>query len=117
MEKLIFSTNWNNKLECNFYTTIRIYNPRKHFVNNQFDIYLQRKYRGKAVVIGVVKTYLHKLNDYVCYLDTGYNKLETIELMKKIYKTKNIDFSKKQITILILQKIDPLKPVQQALFN
>jgi hypothetical protein len=69
------------------------------------------------VVLGVVKTYLDKLNDYVCYLDTGYNKAETVELLRKMYKAKNIDFSKKQITILLLQRIDPVKPRQETLFN
>lgn len=117
MEKLIFSTNWNNKLECDCFSTIRIYNPSKHFRGNQFDVFLQRKYKGKVVVLGVIKTYLDKLNDYVCYLDTGYNKLETIDLFKKIYKSKNIDFSKKQITILLLQKVDLVNPKQEKLFN
>lgn len=117
MEKLTFSTNWNNKLECKCFSTIRIYNPSKHFRGNQFDVFLQRKYKGKVVVLGVIKTYLDKLNDYVCYLDTGYNKAETIDLFKKIYKSKNIDFSKKQITILLLQKVEPVKPKQETLFN
>ncbi|MFV8335189.1 hypothetical protein ACNQF7_03770 [Flavobacterium sp. RSP29] len=117
MEKLEFSTNWNNKLDCKCFTTIRIYNPQKHFKDNQFEVFLQRKYKGKVVVLGVVKTYLDKLNDYVCYLDTGYNKAETVELLRKMYKAKNIDFSKKQITILLLQKVEPVKPRQETLFN
>lgn len=117
MEKLVFSTNWNNKLDCRCFSTIRVYNPRKHYKDNQFEIYLQRKYKGKAVVLGVIKTYLEKLNDYVCYLDTGYSKAETVELLRRMYKSKNIDFKKQQITILLLQKIEPLKYTQQSLFT
>lgn len=117
MEKLEFSTNWNNKLDCKCFSTIRVYNPRKHFRNNQFEIYLQRKYKGKAVVLGVIKTHLEKLSDYICYLDTGYNRAETIALLEKMYKSKNIDFKKQQITILLLQKIEPVQPKQETLFN
>lgn len=39
-----------------------------------FEIYLERKYKGKAIVLGVIKTHLDQLSDYVCYLDTGFSK-------------------------------------------
>ena len=117
MERLEFSTNWNNKLDCKCFSTIRIYNPTKHFKNNLFEIYLQRKYKGKAVVLGVIITYLDQLSDYICYLDTGYNKAETVELIQKMYKSKNIDFKKQQITILLLQKVEPVAHIQNSLFN
>ena len=117
MERLEFSTNWNNKLDCKCFSAIRIYNPTKHFKNNLFEIYLQRKYKGKAVVLGVIKTYLDQLSDYICYLDTGYNKAETVELIQKMYKSKNIDFKKQQITILLLQKVEPVAHIQNSLFN
>ncbi|MBF7093592.1 hypothetical protein IUY40_18840 [Flavobacterium sp. ALJ2] len=115
MDKLEFSANWNNKLDCKCFTTIRLFNPTKHFKGNQFEILLNRKYKGKAVVLGVVKTEIHKLNDYVCYLDTGYGKEETTAILKKIYPRIN---SKNQLfSILLLKKIESAKPIQTNLFN
>lgn len=87
MEKLTFSTNWNSKLECNCFTTIRLYNIAKHFQGNQFEIFLQKKFKSKALVLGTVITKLDKLSDYVCYLDTGYNKEQTKEILGKCTRT------------------------------
>jgi len=115
MEKLEFSTNWNNKLDCKCFTTIRLYNLSKHFRGNQFEVFLQKKFKTKALVLGTVLTTLDKLSDYVCYLDTGYSREETIAILKKMYP--QIDFKKKKICILLLQRIEPPKPKQETLFN
>lgn len=115
MEKLEFSTNWNNKLECKCFTTIRIYKQTKHFRGNQFEVFLQRKFKTKANVLGTIITKLDQLNDYVCYLDTGYNKEETTAIFRKMYP--HIDFKTQKICILLLQKIEPVQPKQETLFN
>ncbi|OAE94002.1 hypothetical protein [Flavobacterium psychrophilum] len=115
MEKLEFSTNWNNKLDCKCFTTIRIYNPTKHFNGNKFEVFLQKKYKAKVEVIALSLIKLNQLSDYVCYLDTGYSKEETIEILKKMYP--RIDFKNQHLTILLLKKIEPPKPKQETLFN
>lgn len=115
MEKLEFSTNWNNKLDCKCFTTIRLYNPNKHFRGNQFEISLQNKLKGKAVVLGITKIKIHELNDYICYLDTGYSRNETIEILQKMYP--KVDFRNQYLCIILLKKIEPPKPKQETLFN
>lgn len=115
MEKLEFSTNWNNKLDCKCFTTIRIYNQSKHFRGNQFEVFLQKKFRNKVLVLGTILTTLEQLSDYVCYLDTGYSKVETLAIFKKMYPL--VDYKKQKICILLLQKIEPVKPKQETLFN
>jgi hypothetical protein len=115
MEKLEFSTNWNNKLDCKCFTTIRIYNLSKHFRGNQFEIFLQKKFKTKPQVLGTILTKLDELSDYVCYLDTGYNREQTTAILKKMYP--HIDFKKQKICIVLLERIDPVKPVQKTLFN
>ena len=115
MEKLEFSTNWNNKLDCKCFTTIRIYNPQKHFYGNKFEVFLQKKYKAKVEVLSVGVIKIKDLTDYICYLDTGYSKQETIEILKKMYP--RIDFKNQHLTILLLKKIEPPKPKQETLFN
>ena len=115
MEKIEFSTNWNNKLDCKCFTTIRIYNPTKHFQGNKFEVFLQKKFKAKAEVltVGVVK--IEQLSDYICYLDTGYSRTETIEILYKMYS--RIDFKNQHLVILLLKKIEPPKPKQETLFE
>lgn len=115
MEKLEFSTNWNSKLDCKCFTTIRIYNQTKHFKGNQFEVFLQKKLKGKVAVLNVAILKIEKLTDYICYLDTGYSRSETIELLRKIYP--RIDFRNKNLAILLLKKIESPKPKQTTLFN
>jgi hypothetical protein len=115
MYALEFSTNWNNKLDCNCFTTIRIYNPTKHFKGNEFDIYLKKKFRAKAVVLEVIFIKLKQLSDYACYLDTGYNSEETINLFKKMYP--KIDFEIQPVCVLLLKKLEPPQLIQSRLFE
>ena len=115
MGKLEFSTNWNNKLDCKCFTTIRIYNPAKHFNGNKFEVFLKDKFKAKAEVltVGVVK--IEQLSDYICYLDTGYSRTETVAILYKMYP--RIDFKNQHLVILLLKKIEPPKPKQETLFE
>ena len=115
MDKLEFSTNWNNKLECKCFTTIRLYNPTKHFQGNKFNVFLQKKYRSKVEIIAISLIKLHQLSDYICFLDTGYSKEETKEILLKMYP--RIDFKTQYLTILLLKKIDSPQPKQETLFT
>jgi hypothetical protein len=115
MEKLEFSTNWNNKLDCKCFTTIRLYNHAKHFNGNQFEVYLRKKYSAKVEVIALSLLKLSQLSDYVSYLDTGYNREETKAILVKMYP--HIDFTKRHLVVLLLKKIEPPKPKQGLLFN
>lgn len=115
MEKLEFSTNWNNKLDCKCFTTIRLFNTAKHFKGNQFEVFLQKKYKTKVEVLSVGLIKINSLTDFLCYLDTGYSRLETIEILEKMYP--HVDFLKKHLAILLLKKIETPKPKQPTLFN
>ncbi|MBF7091118.1 hypothetical protein IUY40_06160 [Flavobacterium sp. ALJ2] len=53
MEKLEFSTNWNNKLDCKCFTTIRIFNPAKHFRGNQFEVFCKESLKVKPLYWGL----------------------------------------------------------------
>lgn len=115
MEKLEFSTNWNNKLDCKCFTTIRIYNPMKHTNGNKFDVFLKTNFRTKVQVISLGLYLINELTDYICYLDTGYSKLETIEIFRKMYP--KIDFTKTRLVVMLLKKVDQPKPKQENLFE
>lgn len=115
MNKLEFSANWNNKLDCKCFTTIRIYNPTKHYKGATFEVFFKNQYKSKVAVLSVGIIKINDLTDYICYLDTGYSKSETFEILRKMYP--RIDFDKQHLAVVLLKKIEPPKPVQETLFN
>lgn len=102
MEQIKFSQNWNNKLDCNCFTTIRLFS-KKYIKNKTFEIVLKDKVLFQAESVEVYKISIDKLNDYICFLDTGYSKEETIEIFKKMYSS--VDFSTQMLALILLKKV------------
>ena len=88
-KNLKFSYNWNNKLNCKAWTTLRK-RTDKYKVGELYDVYLKNQYMGKAELISITKTSSPKLNAYVCYLDTGYGVAQTQQILKRMYKRDDV---------------------------
>jgi len=88
VQNLRFSYNWNNKLCCKYWTTMRLYNPKKYVVNTTYRVYLKDEYLGIAQLTGVRKTKSAKLNAFVCGIDTGYSVAKTQKVLNSMYKGK-----------------------------
>lgn len=94
MKKLGFSYNWNNKLDCSAFTTIRL--------SGRFDIgdtvevtetvKKQKVSRGLANCLGKKRFKLDDLNEFMAQLDTGYDVQECKNIIKRMYK--NVDWTK-----------------------
>lgn len=82
---LEFSQNWNGKLYCKHWTTIRLRNNHKYRRGDSYDIYLKDEFLGIAELIGLRYTTRGKLNEFVCYLDTGYDVVSTQNMLGKMY--------------------------------
>jgi hypothetical protein len=91
METINFSTNWNNKLTNRAFTTIRIHNDRKYYVGREYQITLNNKPLGVAVLKKKHTIKVNQLTDCMCFLDTGYSVPETINIISKMYP--NLDLS------------------------
>ncbi len=88
MKDIDFSYNWNNKLENNCYSTIRIHNEKKYVAEKLYNIYLKNEFLHVAKILKIKTFALHDLSDIMAYLDTGYDKEETIKIINKMYKEK-----------------------------
>lgn len=99
---LPFSTNWNNKLDCQAFTTLRLYQPSRHVVGQAVHITLKGESKGNAVIAAVKPLYLHQINDYIAYLDTGYNAIACQNLVKKMYP--HINFNVQQLALILIVK-------------
>ena len=88
-----FSYNWNNKLDCKAFTTIRIRDDVKYVVGEIYNVYLEEKNKP-SIWLGTVEL-KHKRRDrkneldaFTAYLDTGYSAAETRKILERMYKVK-----------------------------
>ena len=87
LHTLAFTNNWNNKLDCLCFSSIRIWQPNKFVIGNGFKVVLKGQERGIAVLMQAQPFKLDKLSEGVALLDTGYSAAEVRELMNKMYAT------------------------------
>lgn len=90
MKEITFSYNWNNKLECNCFTTLRLHNPTKYRENEIYRVtHKDRFFYVTIVKINVIK--FHQINDFTSHIDTGYSRKECQNIIKKMYKKVSTD--------------------------
>jgi hypothetical protein len=99
-----FSYNWNKKLDCKAFTTIRISNPHKYIEGQEYWIELKKNIISKAVIKSVIHLKLDTINDFIAYLDTGYNAAECIKIISRMYP--KIDFNTQSISVILLEQIE-----------
>lgn len=102
---LEFSTNWNQKLNCDAFTTIRIWHreigKHVHVVPNKstgiepFD----------AVVVVCKQFSIGALTDGMSYIDTGYCADETRKIMQTMYSKKHKNWETMPYYLIILKKV------------
>jgi hypothetical protein len=102
MIQIPFSYNWNNKLDCLAFSTIRIYNPNIHFTGNRVEPILKGISKGPATIMDVKPFLLEKLSPFIAYLDTGYSVEECRGIILRMYP--KIDFKVKQLALILIVK-------------
>lgn len=102
-KEIAFSFNWNNKLSCRAFTTIRLHNPAKYQVGQVYDILLTGKKFMEGKIIEIKDFYLTDLNEFMAYVDTGYCKQECEIIIRKMYK--NLDLTKKKLSFILIERV------------
>lgn len=100
--ELGFSYNWNNKTNCNCYTTIRIYNPEKHKPGILYNILLKGIHQHYARIVAIKPFFLNQLNPFISHLDTGYSVEECRNIIIKMYP--KVNFEQKRLVLVLLKK-------------
>lgn len=98
MDTVSFSYNWNNKLQCKFFTTIRALNPGKYHAGVRHEVVLKGDRIGIAEVVSVKAIYGRDINEYIAGLDTGYSVDDTLKILSRMYKC---DASTKQFSFVL----------------
>ena len=102
METIRFSYDWNNKLSNKAFTTLRLHNPAKYRSGTRYRIECNGRLRGTAVLREIRTFKISALNDFVSYLDTGYDTVETVRLLQTMHKNKRIDWSVQLLDFCLL---------------
>lgn len=113
MELLKFTENWNNKLDCDVFTTIRLHNPIKYRIGKQFKLVCEKNKKttidkGEAVIIQMRTITLAQINEWVAAIDTGYSAKECQDIIRMMYKNKpGINIDKHPLDYLLMRKVKP----------
>ena len=111
--RLEFSHNWNNKLLGKAFTTIRLWNEKKYIEGREFPVYLNGFSRGFAVLLSVKRLKLEQINEHIARLDTGYSAAECRELLRTMYKNKQIDWDRQDLAYCLFAFVEK----KRDLFN
>jgi hypothetical protein len=115
MDSLQFNYNWNNKLDCIAFTSIRLRNDKKYQVGKSFYVNLnlgkQNILKGSATLIDIKHLRLSQINNYIAYLDTGYPPDKCKQVIQTMYKNANptINWDTQELSLLLFVKEKTVK--------
>ncbi len=102
MNEINFSINWNNKLDCKAFTTLRL--SSRFNIGDKVEIRLKKAFKCFATIIDKKCFKLKNITEWVAYLDTGYDKEECKKILEKMYKNKNVDWITQDIYFYLIKK-------------
>lgn len=103
-ERIEFTQNWNGKLNCNSFTTMRLHNPVKYCVGAIKQIYLKGVWKGNAKIIEVRRIYLSDINQFIAKLDTGLSAEDCRQVIRTMYKNRpGINWETQLIDLCLLE--------------
>lgn len=110
MKDFQFSYNWNNKLDCSVFTTLRL--SGRWNVGDRGGIFLKHRKIGDGEVVMKVATTFGQISDGVAYVDTGYNASECRKILQKMYNAQPLT-NNQVIYLYFIKKIKTV-PVEQS---
>ena len=100
-----FSYNWNHKLHCDSFTTLRLRNDARYFVGAVGNIYLKNQYVSAFKIVAIKHFTIDRINEFVARIETGYSREKTIALIKTMYKNRNINWNTQLLSLIMITKI------------
>ncbi len=101
---LLFLKNWNNKLDCDCFTTLRLSNPKKYYKGALVNVVLNNESKGKATIISVNHFTIDQINEFVAGIDTGLSAEECRKYIMKMYSyNTKIDWFTQKLDFCLLK--------------
>ncbi|HWY36845.1 MAG TPA: hypothetical protein VNX68_19525 [Nitrosopumilaceae archaeon] len=108
-ERIEFSKNWNNKLLCDVFSTIRP-SYKDYNIDEVFDVRIGERFFCYAKVLkSEIKTLKEIISSGAQFVDTGLNGRDFLILMSNMYSKKSWwKGEDTEMKIIFLQKIQQL---------
>lgn len=109
IKTLHFTENFNNKLNCNSFCSVRLKNCKKYQLLDIYQVILVRKITGSDQPIGYARLqsisnfHLSQITPAMCFLDANLNKIDFINLIKRLYNSKKVNYLHEQFSFLVFQ--------------
>lgn len=101
-----FSQNWNGKLYCPHFTTVRLHNPEKYEKGRSYQVEF-RQFGFVAHCLDLKTIPAKSFNDFIAYLDAGMSVLKFQSLLKNMYGPIAPDHL---FDLLLLNRTGPIIP-------
>lgn len=109
-ERLEFEDNFNNKLNCQCFTTIRIHQPVRNAIGAVKQVYLKGVWKGYARIIHATTITMDRINLPMAKLDTGLSPEECQRLIKSLYKNRpGINWKTQPLDYMVLEYVKESK--------
>ncbi|MEG1007530.1 MAG: hypothetical protein RSO15_14825 [Bacteroides sp.] len=110
MDTIKFSDSWNGKLNCKCFTTFRLATT-KYQIGKTYRIELKGNFIGTATIKGMRIMKLNRVNEFISFLDAGYEPGAFVNMVKRMYKNKVPDVMMADFYYILLkwdgeQKLD-----------
>ncbi len=102
--KLAFNHNWNGKLFCTCFTSVRLRNDEKYQVGRVYQILVNGKDGGDAILTDLRHLKIDQLNDFICLLDAAYNKEDFTKMIRTMYKNIVTNWETQQLSLLLFRR-------------
>lgn len=104
MEKLTFTHNWNNKLDCVAFTTLRLRNDRKYYIGGEVEVLEKHFSRGAYKIVDIKHFKIFQINEFMARVDTGYSRERCIEVIQTMYKNIVTNWNTQELSLILLTK-------------
>ena len=104
---LPFSHNWNNKLYCEYFTTIRLHNPQKYSIGKFLTCTMKGEEMGLVRVESVRTFPLRNLTAHMAGMDMGMTAADGRRLLERFYQNSN---DATQFDFVLLRKLTAWQP-------
>lgn len=102
LDEINFSVNWNNKLACRYFTTIRLGLFNKYKSGKLYRINLNDKYRFVAKCVEVNPIKMNEITSIMSLIDCSLYPSELKKMLLKMYRSDVIE--RLGLCIIVLEK-------------
>jgi hypothetical protein len=103
--KTAFTRNWNGKLDCHVFTTLRL-PSRKYKVGDVHEIWLNNKFHKFAKIKEISQLKITEIDEYIAGQDTGLSASKARELLQRMYANYTLDWNTQNLFYVLFETIN-----------